>query len=125
MHIFILEDNEKRMIKFRRELIGHKIDHAKTLQDGTSLVVTQKYDLLFLDHDLGGREMVDSSDGNTGYQLAEFIASFTPNKTTPCVIHSCNPCGAENMSRILSHSLLIPFHLLCIESVLKWVELCQ
>ncbi|KKN70880.1 hypothetical protein LCGC14_0426660 [marine sediment metagenome] len=125
MHIFILEDNKYRMVKFRRELIGHKIDHAETVEQGTSLVVANKYDLLFLDHDLGGEEMVDSSKGSTGYKLAEFIASFTPNKETPCVVHSCNPAGSANIVRVLPHAVKIPFISLDITSVAKWVEKCQ
>lgn len=122
MYIFILEDNEHRMNKFKRELIGHEIDRAATVEEGTSLVAFNTYDLLFLDHDLGGKEMVDSADGNTGYQLAEFIASFTPNKTTPCVVHSCNPAGADNIVRVLPHAIKLPFPSLDIASVAKWVK---
>lgn len=125
MRVFILEDNKCRMTKFRSELIGHQVDHAKTVQDGTSLVMANKYDLIFLDHDLGGEEMVDSANSNTGYQLAEFIASFTPNKETPCVVHSCNPGGANNITRALPHAIKMPFPSLDIASVVKWVEKCQ
>lgn len=125
MKIFILEDNEYRMVKFRRELIGHEIDHAATVEEGTGLVVANKYDLIFLDHDLGGEEFVDSFADNTGYKLAEFIASFTPNKETPCVVHSCNPAGANNILRVLPHAVKISFVSLDIASVVKWVESCQ
>lgn len=125
MKIFILEDNERRMVKFRRELIGHNIDHAVSVEDGTSFVVNNKYDLIFLDHDLGGEEFVDSFADNTGYKLAEFIASFTPNKETPCIVHSCNPAGADNIIRILPHAIKVPFTSLDIASTVKWVEKCQ
>jgi len=125
MKIFILEDNEHRMVKFRRELIGHEIDHAATVEEGTSLVVNNEYDLMFLDHDLGGEEMVDSFANNTGYKLAEFIASFTPNKETHCVVHSCNPAGADNIRRVLRHAIKLPFTTLDIAAVVKWVEKCQ
>lgn len=125
MKIFILEDNEHRMVKFRRELIGHDIDHAATVEEGTSLVVDNKYELLFLDHDLGGEELVDSFADNTGYKLAEFIASFTQNKETPCIVHSCNPAGADNILRVLPHAVKLPFMSLNIASVVKWVESSQ
>lgn len=125
MRIFILEDNKFRMKKFRQQLIGHTIDHAETVQEGISLVTFNKYDLLFLDHDLGGEQMVDSSDKNTGYQVAEFIASFTMNKKTPCVVHSCNPAGADNIIRVLPHGVRIPFPSLNIASVVKWVGYTQ
>lgn len=125
MKIFILEDNPYRMVKFRRELIGHKIDHADTVQNGTSLVFANKYDLLFLDHDLGGEEMVDSIRGDTGYQLAKFIASFTKNKETPCVVHSCNPAGADNIIQVLPHAIKLPFPSLNIASVVKLIEMLR
>lgn len=125
MKIFILEDNKNRMVKFRRELIGHYIDHAETIEEGTSLVVSNKYDLLFLDHDLGGDEMVDSNESNTGYQLARFIASFTKNKETPCIVHSCNPAGADNIVNVLPHAIKLPFISLNIASAVRWVEKCQ
>lgn len=125
MRIFILEDNTYRMEKFRRELVGHMIDHAKTVRDSTSMVAFTQYDLLFLDHDLGGEQMVDSHHENTGYRLAEFIASFTLNKDTPCVVHSCNPAGADNIVRVLPHAVKIPFPSLNIASVVKWVKYAE
>lgn len=125
MLIFILEDSEQRMVKFRRELIGHTIHHATTVESGTDYVANNKYDLLFLDHDLGGKENVNSFTESTGYQLAEFIASFTPNKNTPCVVHSCNPAGADNIVSVLPHALKVSFIHLDIASAAKWVEKCQ
>lgn len=125
MLIFILEDNVHRMLKFSRELIGHRIHHATTIEEGTNFVANNKYDLLFLDHDLGGHEMVDSNTPNTGYQLARFIASFTPNKDTPCIVHSCNPVGADNIVAVLPHAIKLPFVSLNIPSAVGWVEKCQ
>lgn len=125
MKIFILEDNKFRMVKFRRELIGHIIDHAATVKEGISFIVANKYDLMFLDHDLGGEEMVNSFADNTGYRLAEFIASFTLNKETPCIVHSCNQAGANNILRVLPHAIKLPFISLDIVSAAKWVEKCQ
>lgn len=130
MRIFILEDNKYRMVKFRRELVGHQVDHAETVEDGMVLVKANRYDLIFLDHDLGGEEMVDSYGENTGYQLATFISSvfvngkdFTQNRKTPCVIHSCNPAGANNIQRALPHAIAIPFTCLDIASVAtEWIK---
>lgn len=119
MHIFILEDNRNRMIKFRRELIGHHIDHAETLDIGRRMIRENKYDLIFLDHDLGGKEMVDSSDEDTGYYLARFIAADSKNRETPCIIHSCNPFGADNMANALPHAVKVPFPSL---DIARWVK---
>lgn len=122
MRIFILEDDPNRMAKFRRELAGHQIDHAETVDAGAIMVNANKYDLLFLDHDLGGEQMVDSCDENTGYQLAKIIAKSSKNKTTPCVVHSCNAPGAINIEDILGHALLVPFPCMNIKSAAKWAQ---
>ncbi len=122
MKIFILEDNPCRMVKFRRELIGHSIDHADTVRSSTRLLTLNKYDLIFLDHDLGGKEMVDSLEEDTGYQVAVFMASFGKNKETPCVVHSCNPAGANNMVIALPHAIRMPFPSLNISGIALFIS---
>lgn len=117
MLIFILEDNPKRMVKFHRATIGHLVHHADNVEDAARLVALYKYDILFLDHDLGGEQFVDSSEDNTGYQLAKFITSSTQNRYTPCVIHSCNPDGAKNMAHAIPHAVRMPFVSMDIKSV--------
>lgn len=122
MRIFILEDNPYRMVKFRQELIGHEIHHAETVDEGVALLSVNKYDVLLLDHDLGGDEMVDSHAVNTGYQLAKFVASLEQNTPTLCIIHSCNPAVADNIQKVLPHAVKIPFPSLKIESIPEWVN---
>lgn len=122
MRIFILEDNNRRVVKFRRELIGNIVDHAETLSVGREMIRENEYDLIFLDHDLGGKEMVDSADEDTGYHLALFIADDDRNRKTPCVVHSCNPAGADNIVAVLPHAVKVPFPSLDIEAVVRWVE---
>ena len=122
MKIFILEDDPNRMVKFMKELTGHRVDHAETVDIGFAMIKADKYDLLFLDHDLGGAQMVDSSEENTGYELAKLITSSTSNKETPCIIHSCNPVGADNMVKVLPHAHRIPFFSLNFPSIMEWIE---
>lgn len=124
MRVFILEDNSHRVVKFRRELIGNIVDHAETLATGREMVCENEYDLIFLDHDLGGREMVDSADEDTGYHLALFIADDDKNKTTPCVVHSCNPAGSDNIVAALPHAVKVPFPSLDIAATVRWAEEC-
>ena len=125
MLIFILEDSHSRMIKFKRELIGHNIHHASTVDEGMSMISLNKYNVILLDHDLGGEELVDSQHANTGYQLAKFIASTRKNSSTPCIIHSCNPAGADNIQQILKHAIKSPFPSLDIGAIEEWVKTCQ
>jgi response regulator RpfG family c-di-GMP phosphodiesterase len=121
MRVFILEDDFNRMDKFIRKLSCDQIDHAETVEAGKELVQKNKYDLLLLDHDLGGKQMVDSSEENTGYQLAVFI-SGTQNKDTPCITHTCNPAGANNILSVLPHAVKVPFPLLDISMVGEFVK---
>lgn len=122
MRVFILEDNSNRVVKFRRELIGNRVDHAETLSAGREMIRENEYDLIFLDHDLGGKEMVDSAHEDTGYHLALFIADDDGNKGTPCIVHSCNPGGADNIVGVLPHAVKVPFPSLDIEAAVRWAK---
>ena len=122
MRVFILEDNSSRVGKFRRELIGNNVDHAETLDAGREMIRANKYDLIFLDHDLGGKELVDSADEDTGYHLAIFIAAGNKNGKTPCIVHSCNPAGADNIVNVLPHAVKVPFPSLNISETIRWAE---
>ncbi len=119
MNIFVLEDDNNRIKKFRRELIGHNVDYAKTMHEGVLFVLNNQYDLIFLDHDLGGLEMVDSdSPEGTGYHVAVEITT-SMNKNTLCIVHSCNPHGAAMMNKVLTNSELAPFTALNIKGAVE------
>lgn len=122
MRVFILEDDSRRVGRFRRELIGNRVDHAETLAAGREMVRENEYDLIFLDHDLGGKEMVDPADEDTGYHLALFIAADEKNKRTPCVVHSCNPAGSDSIVGALPHAVKAPFPSLDIGAAVRWAE---
>ncbi len=66
-----------------------------------SLRDCQRFDVAFLDHDLGGRTFVQEREG-TGTQVAEFITTMKPTER-PCriIVHSHNPAGARRMNDIL------------------------
>ncbi|KKN98896.1 hypothetical protein LCGC14_0141370 [marine sediment metagenome] len=121
MLVFILEDDPVRMEKFIRELSCDEIHHVETVDAGKELLLKNKYDLLLLDHDLGGEQMVDSWKQNTGYQLAKFIPK-TQNKDTPCITHTCNPAGADNILSVLPHAIKVPFPSLNIAAIGEFVE---
>ena len=90
--VFILEDDPER-ISYFKELLGHVAD----LTIISSCVEVDKfqppYDLIFLDHDLGGRQMVDHED--CGLTFVKQADSFTPNDLI--IVHSYNPVGAKQM----------------------------
>jgi len=119
MHIFVLEDDPNRVARFKRELIGHAVEFTEHVSKANMLLDGEKFDLLFLDHDLGGEIFVDHTKEETGYHVAQHIPR-TQNKNTPAVVHSCNMVGAKNMSNYLENCVCIPFFQLNFERILQW-----
>jgi hypothetical protein len=110
--IFILEDNIIRIAKFRKVLprlfpaaeitVAIEADEAKDI-----LVDGSYWDIILLDHDLGGRVYVDSADPNTGYQVALHIRDNNV-KYGQCITHTQNPVGGKNIVNVLGCEF-IPF----------------
>ena len=98
--IFILEDDITRIDWFRKEFANHQLFIAMDADGGKQAVHCEKYDLMFLDHDLGGKVFVNSEDSNTGFQVAKEILK-SRNAGTPVVIHSWNPIGTKNIASLL------------------------
>ena len=118
MKILVVEDNPYRIKKFKSELIGCAVDYTDNAYDGIILVREKEYDLIFLDHDLGGRELVSSKDSNTGFQVAKAIKD-TPNESALIIIHSANPVGAKNMQQELPQAVTVSFLFLNIRACVE------
>lgn len=103
MRIFILEDDHERIKTFRRKLIGHELTVVENAQDAiTVLSNDQAFDVMFLDHDLGGQQMMACDDKNTG---SEVVRWMLPNQKVYCpvIIHSLNtPAAMDMKSRLES-----------------------
>ncbi len=121
MKILVVEDNPVRIEKFKRALIGCVVDYADNAHEGIILVRERKYDLIFLDHDLGGREHVSSNDPNTGFQVAKAIRG-TLNRFAFIVVHSANVVGAKNIQQELPQSVKAPFPLLNIRACVQEIK---
>ena len=98
--IFVLEDDENRQQWFKKTFSEveefHMVADAETAK---KLLVKFKYDIIFLDHDLGERVYVDSSDPETGYQVMLIIPGSI-NEDTYIIVHSLNTVGAKNMVNV-------------------------
>ena len=107
--ILILEDDEGRIIKFRRKFIGHHIEIYDTDSEiMQKLEYNGPWDYLFLDHDLGLSSA--NYDPGDGYQVAKFLYRNPHYKPRiAIVIHSMNPSGAEAMKKILPEAHIHPF----------------
>jgi CheY-like chemotaxis protein len=114
MKIMIVEDSPARINTFKQKLNNKDYDlyFFDTAVDAeAALKNIGGFDVLFLDHDLGGQVFVDSKDPNTGYAVAKFIVD---NKIDipSIIVHSMNPVGSQNIKSILPKAEVIPFPLL-------------
>lgn len=107
-HIFVLEDNIERINWFKKEFSDCDITITTEADDGVEKVKKERYDLMFLDFDLGGMIFVSPSNPNTGLAVARTIP-YTVNKHTPVIIHSWNAVGTYHIKKVLSHGVSIPF----------------
>jgi CheY-like chemotaxis protein len=112
MKIFILEDDPTRVNGFNEMFPDYDLTVTEFFSEAKELLTQNKYDVIFLDHDLGGRQMVSSDEEETGYQVAKIIDD-TINKDVPVLVHSWNPEGAKNIANVLTNGkrqvVVIPF----------------
>lgn len=96
MNVFILEDDPERIKRFKQMLIGHNLVITDVAWEANEILSQMLFDFIFLDHDLGGEQMVDTNVENTGSTVAKHIPS-TINRNVQVYVHSFNPIGAQNM----------------------------
>lgn len=101
--VFVLEDDPYRIGLFQDACLGR---HDLTLTDrlsgprGAFTLYAPPYDLIYLDHDLGGRQMVDSHEEETGAAFVRWMPLASDHQPV-ITIHSYNMDGARNMARTL------------------------
>jgi len=101
--ILILEDDPNRMEVFRVAFKDrHEISAADNAADFITLLNTQAAEVIFLDHDLGGLQFVDTADKNTGSEVVRhLVANFGGSHSVPIIIHSHNTPAAARMQDTL------------------------
>ncbi len=78
-----------------------KYEATYTAADCIRLLAEGHYDVVFLDHDLGGMQMVESEGPEeTGYTVANRMEANRPSAGL-VVVHSLNPVGRANMLALL------------------------
>lgn len=101
MKILIVEDNYIRIKWFELKLQAFcELTVCEDAKSGIDKILTEKFDLIFLDHDLGGLVYVQSDENNTGYQVSKNIPKSI-NDNSEIIIHSLNPVGVSNMMSVL------------------------
>lgn len=74
-----------------------------------------KWDLVCLDHDLGGQVYVDSGREDCGMEVARWLYNNQPKNIKVIYVHTLNTPAGQRMSELLSQvyeTCLCPFYLL-------------
>lgn len=109
MRILFLDDDEMRHDKFGSESVSHDITHVRTVEQAIKAFEKEPFDLICLDHDLGGMHYVPSEDPTTGYHVAAHIAAKGTNAEV--IVHSYNVIGAQRMVNKLKDAGIAARHL--------------
>ena len=112
-NVFILEDNEERITWFKKTFDFANLFITKLAGVAIERLKVIKYDIIFLDHDLGSEHYGEDDLFNNGCLVAESL-SYSINKYTPVIIHSSNYPAALRMESTLilsgsTTSVRIPF----------------
>jgi len=100
-NILMLDDNPSRQAGFRRRFPDDKVVVVEPAADAIRMLAQIQWDVAYLDHDLGGRTLVDSSEPDTGFQVARWLSENPKYIPKRVFLHSLNSVGRANMSRVL------------------------
>lgn len=107
MKIFILEDDPIRLLYFREQFIRHDLTITDTI---TRFDLFQPpYDVIFMDHDLGGRQLQDHEDNGAAFAKLMVKHEAWVLQDLPIIIHSYNAHGAMNIQAEIPNSVYCPF----------------
>ena len=109
MKILILEDNLSRQEFFKVNLEKHNLTITDLSKIAIEKLSTEKWDILFLDHDLGGEVHVSSDNTNTGAEVARWIQNNPNKKPKLVIIHTLNPPGQKYIKSCIPDGLVFPF----------------
>src|SRR5258708_7157764 len=92
VRVFILEDDPERVKTFRDRYRREEITHAATASEAIAILLEQPpFDIVQLDHDLDGQQMIASGPG-TGLEVANAIAEMAGREPHGrIIVHSFNP----------------------------------
>ncbi|MCC7439821.1 MAG: hypothetical protein IT211_15140 [Armatimonadetes bacterium] len=96
--ILFLDDDHRRIATFREQVARNDFDLTvvETAHHCIEALANGQFDLVLLDHDLGGETFVDSSRQDTGMEVVRWIrANGLP--AGAFIVHTMNPVAATTM----------------------------
>jgi CheY-like chemotaxis protein len=96
--ILFLDDDHRRIATFREQVARSDFDLTvvETADECIEALASGRFDLVLLDHDLGGETFVDSSRHDTGMEVVRWIRT----QGLPAgafIVHTMNPVAATTM----------------------------
>ncbi len=93
--VLFLDDDSERTKRLLAEVPSAKC--VETAQDCIDELERQPWDLVLLDHDLGGEVYVDSGREDCGMEVVRWVAQNQP-KVDQFIVHTHNPSAAAYMN---------------------------
>jgi hypothetical protein len=126
--IFLLDDDRRRHRWFQKRFDGDDLDIAETVEEAKELLAENRYDAIFLDHDLLPHhyESNEHDDfANTGYAIAEWLAENKDyQRAATLIVHTRNADAGVRMIEKLREASreaeYVPFPLLDIKIKNYW-----
>lgn len=128
IQIFLLDDDRRRHRWFEKRFDGDDLDIAETVDEAKELLKENRYDAIFLDHDLLP-EHYESNDhddfARTGYAVAEWLnENRDNNRAATVIVHTRNADAAVRMVEKLRETgrqvEYVPFPLLDVKIKNYW-----
>jgi len=101
MNVLVLDDDNNRLVRFRRGLLNHNVTTATNAKEAIAQLQSHDWDVVFLDHDLGGTGQPEPSGPGTGWEVAKWLQDNPKHIPPHVIVHSFNPAGAKNMCACL------------------------
>ncbi len=98
MKVLFLDDDHRRTSTFRDALSRIKCDliTVETAEECIAALTGRTFDLVLLDHDLGGEIYCDSSREDCGMEVVRWIRG-NPAPHGAFIVHTMNPVAAATM----------------------------
>ena len=90
-----LDDNEYRTKSFLR--LSPLATTVSTAQETIDKLIEKEWDWVFLDHDLGDENHVDSGREDTGMEVVRWIEQNKPIIRKGVIVHTLNAPAGESM----------------------------
>ncbi len=101
MKVLVLDDDKHRLKIFKNKLSDeHDVETTMTSDETIKKLNRKDYDYIFLDHDLGGKQM-EWEDDNCGMNVVDWMIKNNKQKKAIIHVHSYNiPRGKEMYQRL-------------------------